>query len=300
MSGGELRFSLAERKPGSINTTGSSGNEVQISNLEEFNDAIRNVHNENNQTNWILVGYDGQPDKIKLLSTGTHGINELVNHFDDSEMTYAIVRVVDVIDNIPTNRYVYITFIGDNVKAITKAKYGTNKTSITKLLGHYNVEIIASNKSEVSETEIMGKIQDASGSRNRTAIQKVKNPSDSVNWMLIGYENKEELGLVGTGSGGLQELVSVLNSSANKVLYGIVSTFDKFDEIAQANIKIAQITFVGVSVSPLVKGRLTTHRGTIDELFSPVHVSLFSESPSSDLTDDILASKIQQLKGNRN
>ncbi|KAM9971993.1 hypothetical protein ACTFIW_011983 [Dictyostelium discoideum] len=346
---GQLRFSLAERKAGSMSTPGA-GNSVSVSNLEDFNDAVKSVHKTDSATNWLLVGYDGSPDKIKLLSTGTKGINELIEHFDDTSMVYAILRVVDHVDGIPTNRFVYITFIGDNVKAIEKAKYSVNKTSVTKLLGHYNVEIIASLKSELSETEIMNKIQDASGSRNRSGdstattqknssssssttsstpsnvtktsgttsgskgpavntksvgltfnneselkqiVEQVKTSSDPINWMLIGYEDKERLGLVGKGTGGLQELVSHLKDQ--NVNYGIVATTDVIDGIVQP--KHAQITFVGVSVSPMVKGRLTTHRGKIDEFFSPIHVSLFSENPSQDLTDEILAQKVQQLKG---
>ncbi|KAK5575357.1 hypothetical protein RB653_010616 [Dictyostelium firmibasis] len=348
---GQLRFSLSERKAGSMSTP-SAGNTVSVSNLEDFNDAVKSVHKTDSPTNWLLVGYDGSPDKIKLLSTGTKGINELIEHFDDSSMVYAILRVVDHVDNIPTDRFLYITFIGDNVKAIEKAKYSVNKTSVTKLLGHYNVEIIASVKSELSETEIMNKIQDASGSRNRSGdaaptlristssntptpsssssttsitktsgttsgskgpavntksvglifnnelelkqiVEQVKTSSDPINWMLIGYEDKERLGLVGKGTGGLQELVSHLK--AQNVNYGIVATTDVIDGIIQP--KHAQITFVGVSVSPMVKGRLTTHRGKIDEFFSPIHVSLFSENPSQDLTDEILAQKVQQLKG---
>ncbi|KAN0053087.1 hypothetical protein ACTA71_012569 [Dictyostelium dimigraforme] len=346
---GQLRFSLAERKAGSMSTP-SNGNSVSVSNLEDFNDAVKSVHKTDSTTNWLLVGYDGSPDKIKLLSTGTKGINELIEHFEDSSMVYAILRVVDHVDNIPTDRFVYITFIGDNVKAIEKAKYSVNKTSVTKLLGHYNVEIIASVKSELSETEIMNKIQDASGSRNRSGevtqktpqssstttpssssssssvikttgttsgskgpavntksvgltfnneselkqiVEQVKTSSDPVNWMLIGYEDKERLGLFGKGTGGLQELVSHLKDQ--NVNYGIVATTDVIDGIVQP--KHAQITFVGVSVSPMVKGRLTTHRGKIDEFFSPIHVSLFSENPSQDLTDEILAQKVQQLKG---
>ncbi|KAM9952279.1 hypothetical protein ACTFIT_002973 [Dictyostelium discoideum] len=269
---GQLRFSLAERKAGSMSTPGA-GNSVSVSNLEDFNDAVKSVHKTDSATNWLLVGYDGSPDKIKLLSTGTKGINELIEHFDDTSMVYAILRVVDHVDGIPTDRFVYITFIGDNVKAIEKAKYSVNKTSVTKLLGHYNVEIIASLKSEL--------------------IEQVKTSSDPINWMLIGYEDKERLGLVGKGTGGLQELVSHLKDQ--NVNYGIVATTDVIDGIVQP--KHAQITFVGVSVSPMVKGRLTTHRGKIDEFFSPIHVSLFSENPSQDLTDEILAQKVQQLKG---
>eukprot|EP01132_Coremiostelium_polycephalum_P005357 gene5357-6683_t len=335
MSGGELRFSLAERKAGSMQTP-SAGNNVVVTNQQEFQDAIQNVHTSNSTQNWILVGYDGSPDRIKLISTGTGGVTELTQQLNDESMLYAIVRVVDVVDNIPTDRYAYITWIGDNVKGIDKARFGTNKSSVTKLLGHYNVEIIASSHNEISESEIMKKVQDASGSRIRAGeagpvqnktwtpkttgtttksppmvntsnvhltynnesnlksiIQEVKDPKNSINWMLIGYEgNNETLGLVGKGIGGLQELVS--NLSANNVNYGIVKVEDKIDNSEM--VKLAYIQWVGQSVSPMVKGKTTSHKGNVSEFFAPVHVTLFGESPT-DLTDNILASKIQALKG---
>lgn len=339
MSGGELRFSLAERKAGSMQTP-SAGNNVSVTNQQEFQDAIQNVHTSGSSQNWILVGYDGSPDRIKLVSTGSGGVGELSQHLDDGSMLYAIVRVVDIVDNIPTDRYVYITWIGDNVKGIDKARFGTNKSSVTKLLGHYNVEIIASSQNEISETEIMKKVQDASGSRIRAGeagpvqnktwtpkttagtgkstssmvntsnvhltynnesslkatIQEVKDPKSSINWMLIGYEgNNETLGLVGKGNGGLQELVS--NLSANNVNYGIVKVDDKIDNSVM--VKIAYIQWVGQNVSPMLKGKITSHKGNVNEFFAPVHVTLFGETPS-DLTDSILASKIQALKGMKN
>ncbi|KYQ91019.1 hypothetical protein DLAC_07918 [Tieghemostelium lacteum] len=337
---GDLRFSLAERKAGSIQTSGNSGNVVSVSNNEEFLDAVKSVHTSGFAQNWYLVGYVDK-DTIKLQSVGTGGINELVSHLDDNQMQYAILRVVDLVDGIPTDRYVFIVWVGEQVKGIDKARLGTNKTAITKLMGHYNVEITASLKSELSEQEITNKVSDASGSRNRTSetvstpkvqqtqstvkpfssnttklptantssvkgltyqnesnikdlIQKVKDPRDPVDWVLIGYLDKEVLGLVGSGTGGLQDLVSHLKAS--DVYYGLVKVEDRIDATVMA--KLAYINFVGTSVSPMTKGRLTSHKGNVEKFFEPYHVSLFGES-QSDLTDSVLNAKIQALKGSK-
>ncbi|GAM22257.1 hypothetical protein SAMD00019534_054320 [Acytostelium subglobosum LB1] len=336
--------SQLKSRGGALHAPGASGNDVTIANPDEFHAAVQALHTTGNPINWILVTYNGSPNHIKLEASGRNGIHELTHHLTDDLMAYALLRVVDIVDGFPTDRYVYITWIGDNVKGMDKARYGTNKTVITKLLGHYNVEIIASSKAEISEQEIVNKVSDASGSRNRTGdtvpkhvpaptltsagsanaygsrsaqvklptvnttsvglsfideaglrqlVQEVKSPQSSVNWMLIGYENKEQnLSLIGKGNGGLRELVSHLSSS--KVSYGIVKVSDKIDN--SVTTKVAQINWVGVNVSPMIKGKITSHKGTIDEFFAPVHVVLYGEV-TDELTEDRLLAKVQALKG---
>lgn len=65
--------------------------------------------------------------------------------------------------------------MGDDVSGVNKARIGTNKSAVTSVIGHYNIEYLCSSKDELKQDLIMGRIQDASGSKNR-----VQEPAQSV------------------------------------------------------------------------------------------------------------------------
>jgi len=346
----ELRFALNERKPGSMQTPSTSGKTITLLNDTEVKNKIHQIHHGGTESkgipDWILLTYEGKDlTKIKELGEGNGGINELVSHLKDDIVSYGLLRVVDVVDSIPTTRFAYITWIGDLVPGVTKGRIGTNKSLITEIIGHYNIEVIASQKNELSTENIMRRIQDVSGSSKREVdvipttpiikgsmiskpssttpssfssssssspitsnqsltfidienlkqVQKnVRSNSQSNDWMLITYSNKTELSLSGTGSGGLEELKSHLEN--DKVFYGILRVQDSIDQ--SSFYRFIFINFVGNGVSPLTKGRIVSHKGSVNGFFEPFH-SFLNLSDENELTSQLVQEKIQALKGSK-
>jgi hypothetical protein len=68
--------------------------------------------------------------------------------------------------------------MGDSVSGVSKARIGTNKSAVTSFIGHYNIEHLCSNKDELTEAAIMGRVQDASGSKSR--VQETTQASTGV------------------------------------------------------------------------------------------------------------------------
>jgi hypothetical protein len=337
MGEGQLRFSLTERAAGTMSCP-SQGSSVLVTNENEVREILKDVHSGKNNLNWALLGYEGSSvDKLQLIGSGTGGITEMGAHLNDKVTAYGLIRVVDVVDNISTNRFVFINWMGDHVPAVTKAKVATNKSSVLEIIGHYNVEILASDTFDIKEDIILGKIQDASGTRVRvqeqqkpaqsvpksvggagakrtdvvptantslvfkdeanvrSTIQDVRKDASSTNWILIGYADQKSLSLVGSGSGGLSEMASHLK--ANAVNYGLLRTEDKVDN--SVTTKFVFVNWVGESVSPMVKGRISTHKGTINEFFEPFHLTINAEKPE-ELDVATLEAKLQSLKGFKN
>ena len=63
------------------------------------------------------------------------------------------------------------------------------------------------------------------GSAMQTALKSVRDPKNSTDWVLFGYDGKSfDLKVVATGEDGIEELVDDLNAS--KILYGFIQVKD--------------------------------------------------------------------------
>lgn len=265
------------------------------------------------------------------MSLGNGGIEELKNAgLTDNIVAYGLIRIVDVVDNIPTTRFVYLTWIGQKVSGITNARIGVNKTAVTGIIGHYSIEYLASTLEEISESEIVGRVQDASGSRVRVLdtkknqnnttskpsgifsivpkeqgglkvldddlakdlIKKIRHKEDGLNWICLSYASREELSVSGSGSGGLDELRQHLKD--NQVSYGFFSTESTIDSTEMR--RFIYLRWVPENVSPLLKGKLTTHRGFCEDYFRPFHINI-NATDLNEITNDIVNEKISHMTG---
>jgi len=74
-------------------------------------DAIAEVRDDVTPTNWVVVGYgdDGNIKKpLSVVAKGTGDVDELKQHFDDTQAMYALYRTSDTYDDIRTVKFVYI------------------------------------------------------------------------------------------------------------------------------------------------------------------------------------------------
>lgn len=100
--------------------------------------------------------------------------------------------------------------------------------------------------------------------------------------------------MVGSGTGGLAELRS--NLKDDQVLYGFFRVEDQVD--ATKMYRFVYVRWVGEGVSAMVKGRLTTHRGLLEDFFSPFHINL-EVTELSGITDAVIKAKVQAMKGSK-
>jgi hypothetical protein len=155
--------------PKSVNTTKTPGVAasttavVIFENEEELRNAFRQVRADNDDTDWLLMGYEGNTNKIKLVGKGANGLDELLGHLKEDQILYGLYRTTDTIDNTVAVKFVLILWVGERVPIIRKAKIVTHKGDITSFVGQYHVDVSASNLNEINEDIVRDLVQRASG-----------------------------------------------------------------------------------------------------------------------------------------
>jgi hypothetical protein len=115
-------------------------------------------------------------------------------------------------------------------------------------------------------------------------------------WIAYTYHDvtSNEVALLGTGSGGVSELVSHLKD--DNVVYALVRKIDKIDD--SNTVKIAFVFWTGENVNRMLKARLGPHKGVVNAFFAPFHVDL-NCTQQNEITDDIVMDLICFSSGSK-
>jgi len=169
-SGNQFRGSAHSTTPKGANTSKTPGvgsaataAVVVFENEDEIRSAFKQVRADNDDHDWVLIGYEGNTNKIRLIGKGVSGLDELISHLKDDQICYGFYRTTDTIDNTVAVKFVLIIWVGEKVPIIRKAKITTHKGDITAFVGQYHVDVNVSNLSEINEDIIRDLVQRASG-----------------------------------------------------------------------------------------------------------------------------------------
>jgi len=129
------------------------------------------------------------------------------------------------------------------------------------------------------------------------AIKDVRADATETNWVLAGHVegNLDTVRLVGSGKGGVDDLVAHLDHSS--VQYGLVRSTQKID--LSSTVKFIYIYFVGNNVPALQRGKIGTAHGEIKKHFSPFHID-FEITDPSELDNTIVEKKLNENSGKVN
>ncbi|XP_076454709.1 uncharacterized protein LOC143289570 [Babylonia areolata] len=128
-------------------------------------EAVADVRNDGSSLNWMVAGYRDNSPKgpIELVGSGEGDIEELKGLLAGDAPMYGLYRVTDQVDDITTVKFVYIMWIGESTKPMTRAKISTHKGVAEETFTPAHVTIFASDLSDLSESIIMTKVKSASG-----------------------------------------------------------------------------------------------------------------------------------------
>jgi len=130
-------------------------------------DGIAQVRNDNDPTTWVIGTYkdDDISKPIVLMASGTGDCNEMKAHFTPEKICYALIRVIDVYENINTVKFVFIYWLGSKVSVMKKAKISVHKGKVNETFSNYHVDFMISSLNEISNEIVMRKVSQNSGSR---------------------------------------------------------------------------------------------------------------------------------------
>ncbi|KAI1469895.1 actin depolymerizing protein [Daldinia caldariorum] len=123
------------------------------------------VRSDKDATNWLLLSHaSAVGDKLTLSGTGSGGLSEVVSKLDDSQVTYAYVRVEYNNDSESKRvKFVLIVWIGENVKVMRKARVSIESGNVKRVLSHHSVQIDARELSDLNEADIVARLRRAGG-----------------------------------------------------------------------------------------------------------------------------------------
>jgi hypothetical protein len=127
----------------------------------------------------------------------------------------------------------------------------------------------------------------------QAAMAQIK--AGTISWIVARWAAKDTLGMVGTGSGDVDEAVASLEAdNVNFIYQRIIDRVDKTDAVKFVFVKIQP-----ESVSAIKKGQINTKKGAIDAFFQPAHVS-YQAASAAEVTADIVRAKVQAAAGTKN
>jgi len=154
------------KSKGPVIPVSSAGAEVKHG--EDVTEAIKDVRNDETDTVWACIGYGENNVKKPLtcVASGSGDIDELKNCLEDDKPFYFLYRTTDTIDGHVTVKFVYIIWVGESVKPMSKAKLSTHKGVVQDIFDGCHVTIFATSRSEISQAIVTDKVQTASGTKS--------------------------------------------------------------------------------------------------------------------------------------
>jgi len=152
-------------KGGAKPSVPQGGGTLNFVDADQIKAAIAAVRSDSDETDWVLFGYEGNSNNIKLVGRGNCGLDELIPHLKDDEIIYGLYRTTDTVDNTVAVKFVLILWVGEKVKTVRKARITTHKGEVTSFVGQYHVDINCSNLNEINDELIRDLVAAASGTK---------------------------------------------------------------------------------------------------------------------------------------
>jgi len=123
--------------------------------------AYQEVRDDSNDTNWTVFGYEG--NAIKVQGKGSGDIEELKGVLSEEEAQFAYLRVTSGDSESKRSKFVFISWVGERLGALKRAKVSVHKASVKQVVQSYAIEVHAEHLSELKEDDILAKVRKAGG-----------------------------------------------------------------------------------------------------------------------------------------
>ncbi|KZM23820.1 uncharacterized protein EKO05_0001063 [Ascochyta rabiei] len=131
----------------------------------DISKAYEDVRSDKSETTWLVLKYESATkDNLKLASSGTGDIAEMVETFGDDEAAYGYVRMKLGNDEYSERvKFAFVVWAGPNTKIMRKAKMSFQSGQVKQVIRTYAVEIQTSDKRELEADAVTMKLRKAMG-----------------------------------------------------------------------------------------------------------------------------------------
>lgn len=123
------------------------------------------VRDDKSETNWAVYKYS---DKTIVHAASGTDYQEFRSHFTEGERVYGFVRIETGDELSIRAKFAFITWIGEGVGALQKAKVSTDKASVKQVVQNFAVEILANDPEELDFDHVKSVLVKAGGANYGT------------------------------------------------------------------------------------------------------------------------------------
>jgi hypothetical protein len=120
---------------------------------------------------WVALGYSN-PTTLTVVGEGEGGLAEASASFPDDDCRYVLLKKEHKVELAKTVKFAFVDWTPTTMKPLRKAAISTHKGVVKEMLKPFHVDLVASDKSELSDDVIMEKIGMTSGTASYVTDKK--------------------------------------------------------------------------------------------------------------------------------
>jgi len=128
----------------------------------ELKASYEDVRSDASETSWVVFGYSGN-SKIVKEGSGNGGLDELKGTLEDDKVQYGYLRVTSGDSESKRSKFVFISWVGEKVGPLKRAKVSVHKASVKQVIQSYAIEVHAEKQEELVEEDILTRVRKAGG-----------------------------------------------------------------------------------------------------------------------------------------
>lgn len=131
----------------------------------EIQEAYNDVRLDNKETNWLLLSYaKAAGDQLTLTGTGTGGLAELAERFDDAQAQYGYARVEYANDSESRRvKFVLVVWIGKDTRVMRRARVSIESGNVKAALSHHSITVDAEERADIDYEKVVTRLRKAGG-----------------------------------------------------------------------------------------------------------------------------------------
>jgi len=281
---------------------------------------------------YCVIGYSS-PTTLCVIAQGKGGLDEVLQYLTDDDCRYILLRKDHKVEMANTVKFAFIDWTPNTMKPMRKALVSTHKHQVSAVFKPFHVDVQAGDRSGLDENDIVARIGASSGTavhvtekKNddkkaavqinakaaslakasnftvtftdldafKAAVKTFRDEKSNVDWVLSTYTDKEKLTLTGSGSGGVEELLTKVDDE--NASFGLVRVIDVIDQ--SKTVKFGYIKWIPDSIKPMKKAEINTRSSVIAKFFEPYHVDLHV-TKKEEVTQQMIHDMVTNASGSK-